>query len=195
MFDLLKELGKPDPENERRRLNLIRKIKNNMAEEHARNELYYHYAVQDLNNFNRYFESFPENCPQKRELLNNNRKIYEIHNNSRASRNKLYYNMNSKLEDEIRNIVYYLNNECQTNRKTLAKKLIKQTVSLLFGFIPIIGNAKGIIDAIIGKDLITDEELSSLDRIYSGASSLPLIGDFISWENWVMKILEKLFKL
>ena len=60
-------------------------------------------------------------------------------------------------------------------------------------FVPIIGNAKGIIDAIVGKDLITDEELSILGRVYAGFSSLPIIGDFISWENWVTKILKKLF--
>ena len=66
---------------------------------------------------------------------------------------------------------------------------------LALGFIPILGNAKGMIDAIVGKDLITDEELSTLDRCYSGVSSLPVIGDFISWENWIKKILESLFKL
>ena len=51
------------------------------------------------------------------------------------------------------------------------------------------------IDAITGKDLITDEKLDILDRLYAGVSSLHVIGDIISWENWAMKILEKLFKL
>ena len=103
--------------------------------------------------------------------------------------------MRAKLRGEIRNIIFYLNNERGINRKILAKKLIKQSVSMALGFIPIIGNAKGMIEAIMGKDLITDEELSTLERFYSGMSSLPLIGDLISWENWVTKILEKLFKL
>ena len=49
------------------------------------------------------------------------------------------------------------------------------------------------IETITGKDLISDEELSTLDRFYTGVSSLPIIGDFIAWENWVMKILKKLF--
>ena len=103
--------------------------------------------------------------------------------------------MNSKLENEIRNIIYYLNNIGETNRKNFAKKLIKQAVSTALGFIPILSNAKGMIDTIMGKDLITDEELGTLDRFYSGISSLPIIGDIISWESWIMKILEKLFNI
>jgi len=51
------------------------------------------------------------------------------------------------------------------------------------------------IDAIMGKDLITDEELKAIDSAYSGVSSLPVIGDFISWESWIMNILNKLFKI
>ena len=102
--------------------------------------------------------------------------------------------MRSELEKEIRNIIYYLNNK-ETNRKTLAKKLIKEAVSTALGFVPILSNAKGMIDAITGKDLITDEKLDILDRFYAGVSSLPVLGDIISWENWVMTILEKLFKL
>jgi hypothetical protein len=31
MFDLFKELSKPDPENERRRLNLMKRIQESMA--------------------------------------------------------------------------------------------------------------------------------------------------------------------
>jgi hypothetical protein len=192
MFDLFKELSKPDPENERRRLNLMKRIQERMARDHERDELFYNYAMNDLYNDYQYVQSLPNSCPQKASLKNNIRDIYEIHNNYRNERNELYYNMRSKLDDEIRNTIYRLK---ETNRKNFGKKLIKHAVSLALGFVPILGNAKGMIDAIIGKDLITDEELSILDRCYSGVSSLPVIGDFISWENWIQKILGKLFKL
>ncbi len=192
MFDLFKELSKPDPENERRRLNLMKRIQESMARDHERDELFYNYAMNDLYNDYQYVQSLPNSCPQKASLKNNIRDIYEIHNNYRNERNELYYNMRSKLDDEIRNTIYRLK---ETNRKNFGKKLIKHAVSLALGFVPILGNAKGMIDAIIGKDLITDEELSILDRCYSGVSSLPVIGDFISWENWIQKILGKLFKL
>ena len=192
MFDLFKELSKPDPENERRRLNLMKRIQERMARDHERDELFYNYAMNDLYNDYQYIQSLPNSCPQKASLKNNIRDIYEIHNNYRNERNELYYNMRSELDDEIRNTIYRLK---ETNRKNFGKKLIKHAVSLALGFVPILGNAKGMIDAIIGKDLITDEELSILDRCYSGVSSLPVIGDFISWENWIQKILGKLFKL
>ena len=192
MFDLFKELSKPDPENERRRLNLMKRIQERMARDHERDELFYNYAMNDLYNDYQYVQSLPNSCPQKASLKNNIRDIYEIHNNYKNERNELYYNMRSKLDDEIRNTIYRLK---ETNRKNFGKKLIKHAVSLALGFVPILGNAKGMIDAIIGKDLITDEELSILDRCYSGVSSLPVIGDFISWENWIQKILGKLFKL
>ena len=192
MFDLFKELSKPDPENERRRLNLMKRIQERMARDHERDELFYNYAMNDLYNDYQYVQSLPNSCPQKASLKNNIRDINEIHNNYRNERNESYYNMRSKLDDEIRNTIYRLK---ETNRKNFGKKLIKHAVSLALGFVPILGNAKGMIDAIIGKDLITDEELSILDRCYSGVSSLPVIGDFISWENWIQKILGKLFKL
>ena len=192
MFDLFKELSKPDPENERRRLNLMKRIQESMARDHERDELLYNYAKNDLYNKYKYIQSLPNSCPQKASLKKNIRDIYKIHNNYRNERNELYYNMRSKLDDEIRNTIYRLK---ETNRKNFGKKLIKHAVSLALGFVPILGNAKGMIDAIIGKDLITDEELSILDRCYSGVSSLPVIGDFISWENWIQKILGKLFKL
>ena len=194
MFDFFEELSKPDPINERRRLNLIKKIQGQMDRDHEREERYYRNSMNDLNNFNSYVQSLPNTCPQKRSLEYNISNIYEIHNNYRANRNESYYGMRSELEKEIRNIVYYLNNR-ETNRKTLAKKLIKDAVSNALGFVPILSNAKGMIDAINGKDLITDEKLDILNRLYAGVSSLPIIGDIISWENWVMTILEKLFKL
>lgn len=168
----------------------MKRIQERMARDHERDELFYNYAMNDLYNDYQYVQSLPNSCPQKASLKNNIRDIYEIHNNYRNERNELYYNMRSKLDDEIRNTIYRLK---ETNRKNFGKKLIKHAVSLALGFVPILGNAKGMIDAIIGKDLITDEELSILDRCYSGVSSLPVIGDFISWENWIQKILGKLF--
>ena len=194
MFDFFEELSKPDPINERRRLNLIKKIQGQMDSDHEREERYYRNSMNELNNFNSYVQSLPDTCPQKRSLEYNISNIYEIHNNYRANRNESYYGMRSELEKEIRNIIYYLNNK-ETNRKTLAKKLIKEAVSTALGFVPILSNAEGMIDAITGKDLITDEKLDILDRFYAGVSSLPVLGDIISWENWVMTILEKLFKL
>ena len=195
MFNFFEELAKPDERAERRRLELIKQIKNNMDREHEREERYYRYAMNDLNNFNRYVQSLPNDCPQKSSLNYNLENIYEIHNNNRVKQNELYYGMRENVEKEIRNITYNLNNGKVSNRKTLAKMLIKQTISTLLGFVPILSNAKGMIDAIIGVDLITDEKLDEINRFYAGVSSLPIIGDIISWENWVTKILNKLFKL
>ena len=192
MFDLFKELSKPDPENERRRLNLMKRIQERMARDHERDELFYNYAMNDLYNDYQYVQSLPNSCPQKASLKNNIRDIYEIHNNYRNERNELYYNMRSKLDDEIRNTIYRLK---ETNRKNFGKKLIKHAVSLALGFVRILGNAKGIVDTILGRDLITDEELNHIERVYAGLSSLPVVGDFIGWENWVTKIISKLFAL
>ena len=150
MFDFFEELSKPDPINERRRLNLIKKIQGQMDSDHEREERYYRNSMNELNNFNSYVQSLPDTCPQKRSLEYNISNIYEIHNNYRANRNESYYGMRSELEKEIRNIIYYLNNK-ETNRKTLAKKLIKEAVSTALGFVPILSNAKGMIDAITGK--------------------------------------------
>ena len=73
--------------------------------------------------------------------------------------------MQSILKNNIREIIY---NQKETNNKKYAKKEIKESVSMALWFVPIIGNAKGIIDAIVGKDLIRDEELSILGRVYAG---------------------------
>ena len=195
MFDFFKELAKPDEKSERRRLYLIKKIEKDMARDHEREERYYRNEMNNLNNFNRYVQSLPDDCPQKSALNYNIERIYEIHNDYRDNRNKRYYDMRSELINEISNIVYNLNNGGVSNRKTLAKMLIKQAVSTLIGFVPIFSNAKGMVDAIMGQDLITDEKLDILDRFYAGVSSLPVVGDIVSWENWVTKIIEKLFKI
>ena len=47
--------------------------------------------MNDLNNFNQYVQSLPDSFPQKRNLKNNIRDIYEIHNNHRKNQNELYY--------------------------------------------------------------------------------------------------------
>ena len=81
MFDFFEELSKPDPINERRRLNLIKKIQGQMDRDHEREERYYCNSMNDLNNFNSYVQSLPDTCPQKRSLEYNISNIYEIHNN------------------------------------------------------------------------------------------------------------------
>ena len=68
MFDLFKELSKPDPENERRRLNLMNRIQERMARDHERDELFYNYAMNDLYNDYKYIQSLPNSCPQKASL-------------------------------------------------------------------------------------------------------------------------------
>ena len=184
------DLDKESEGNKQERLRLIKKIKRNLGEEQEREEIYYNERIADLNNFNEYVESLPDNCQAKRGLTDNVREIYELENYYRDERNKRYSEIQAVLEDNIREIIY---NEKETNRKIFAKKVIKQSVSTSLGFVPILSNAKGMIETITGKDLISDEELSTLDRFYTGVSSLPIIVDFIAWENWVMKILKKLF--
>ena len=100
--------------------------------------------------------------------------------------------MHSELKEGIRRII---TNEEEREAKKYAKKIIKQAVSVAIGFVPVLGNAKGIVDTILGRDLITDEELNHIERVYAGLSSLPVVGDFIGWENWVTKIISKLFAL
>ena len=184
--DLLEE-----PEsNKRRRLYLMNQISKNLAYEHERQEQYLDREFSRLNDSIKMNESLPDYHPTKQILHDHYRNIYEIQSNYRNQINKDYYNMQSIIKNNIREIIY---NEKETNNKKYAKKVIKESVSMALGFVPIIGNAKGIIDAIVGKDIITDEELSILGRVYAGFNSLPIIGDFISWENWVTKILKKLF--
>ena len=81
MFDLFKELSKPDPENERRRLNLMNRIQERMARYHERDELFYNYAMNDLYNDYQYIQSLPNSCPQKASLKNNMKFIIIIEMN------------------------------------------------------------------------------------------------------------------
>ena len=134
----------------------------------------------------------PDNNPFKSIDLYHYKKIYEIESYYRNEQNRRYSQIESLLRQNIREI---LSNENEINNKRYAKKVIKNCVSVSFGFVPILSNAKGIVEAIMGKDLITDEELNILERVYAGVSALPVIGDLISWENWVMKILKKLFAI
>lgn len=53
----------------------------------------------------------------------------------------------------------------------------KKNLSLTIDLIPIVGDAKGIIECIVGVDLITKRELSNLERGLSLLSVIPLIGD------------------
>ena len=137
-------------------------------------------------------QSLSNKDPMKKVLINHYNKVYDIQSNYWNQKRQNYYKMNSMLEESIRDII---DNETECDDIKYVKKIIKNSVSTAMGFIPILGNAKGIVEAIIWKDLITDEELSTLSRIYARASSLPVIGDFIGWENWVNKILKKLFAL
>lgn len=50
-------------------------------------------------------------------------------------------------------------------------------ISLGLDVIPIVGDLKGIVECIVGQDLITGRELSSLERGLSLISVIPLIGD------------------
>ena len=95
-----------------------------------------------------------------------------IHINYLNNKNERYSEIQSILSDNIREILL---NENEIDRKIYAKKVLKKVVSTLMGFIPILSNAKVIVEAIIGKDLNTDKELSIFDRSYSGISSLPVI--------------------
>ena len=42
--------------------------------------------------------------------------------------------------------------------------LIYNNTSLVIDLIPVVGDAKGIIECVVGKDLITGRELSGLER-------------------------------
>ena len=50
-------------------------------------------------------------------------------------------------------------------------------ISLGLDVIPIVGDLKGIVECLVGQDLITGRELSTLERGLSLASAIPLIGD------------------
>ena len=186
------DLMSEEEENRRKRLYLTKKIKNDLAESHRREQEYMQRQFDLLDYDMQRAQSLPNKDPTKKVLLNHYNNIYDIQSNYWNQKSQSYSRMNSMLEESIRDIIY---NETECDDIKYAKKIIKSSVSTTMGFVPILGNAKGIVEAIIGKDLITDEELSTLSRIYAGASSLPIIGDFIGWENWVKKILEKLFAL
>ena len=53
----------------------------------------------------------------------------------------------------------------------------KKNASLVIDLIPMVGDAKGIIECVVGKDLITGRELSGLERGLCALSIIPLIGD------------------
>ena len=53
----------------------------------------------------------------------------------------------------------------------------KKNASLVIDLIPVVGDAKGIIECVVGKDLITGRELSGLERGLCALSIIPLIGD------------------
>ena len=190
--DAVESMMKEPESNKRRRLYLTQKIKRDFEKEHERNEREYRRYVHDYNNEMRRLHRLPDDNPYKHIMIDHYNKINDIHYNHRQRQNELYYNMHSELKEGIRRII---TNEEEREAKKYAKKIIKQAVSVAIGFVPVLGNAKGIVDTILGRDLITDEELNHIERVYAGLSSLPVVGDYIGWENWVTKIISKLFAL
>ncbi|WP_143316504.1 pre-toxin TG domain-containing protein [Clostridium sp. HBUAS56017] len=57
------------------------------------------------------------------------------------------------------------------------EKAWKKWVSLGLDVIPIVGDAKGLVEAVIGMDLITQRKLSDAERALSALSAIPLAGD------------------
>ena len=190
--DAVESIMKEPESNKRRRLYLTQKLKRDFEKEHERNERAYRRYVHDYNNEMRRLHRLPDDNPDKHIMIDLYNGIYDIHSNQRQRQNELYYNMHSELKEAIRRII---TNEEEREAKKYAKKIIKQAVSVAIGFVPVLGNAKGIVDTILGRDLITDEELNHIERVYAGLSSLPVVGDYIGWENWVTKIISKLFAL
>ena len=179
--------------NRRRRLYLTQKIQNNLAEQHRREQEYYQNEIAFLNHEMQMIQSNPYyDNRTKMEINNMYENLKNIHTNYFNDSCERYSDINSILKQNIKNIIY---NEKDFNEVRYAKKILKKSVSMALGFVPVLGNAKGIVESITGKDLISDEELNGLERVYAGVSALPVIGDIIGWENWVMKIIEKLFKI
>ena len=71
----------------------MKRIKENMIREHERKEIYYNFAMNDLINLNNIVQSLHDSSIYKRNLNNNNRNLYEIHNNYRYKKNEMYLNM------------------------------------------------------------------------------------------------------
>ena len=71
----------------------MKRIKENMIREHERKEIYYNFAMNDLINLNNIVQSLHDSIIYKRILNNNNRNLYEIHNNYRYKKNEMYFNM------------------------------------------------------------------------------------------------------
>ena len=181
--------------NRRKRVQLINQIKEQFDRDERMRQIEYQNSINFLNNqiyeinSNPYYDNY-----SKSKLTQSFKNIKQTHKNYYYQEKKRYDDMNSEIEENIRYILYE-EAKNEKNAKLYAKKIIKKCVSTLLGFAPVISNAKGMIECISGKDYITDEELSKLDRAYSGVSSLPVIGDIISWENWITKILKKLFNI
>ncbi|MDZ5010840.1 hypothetical protein GNF77_18460, partial [Clostridium perfringens] len=67
----------------------------------------------------------------------------------------------------------------------------QEYLSLVIDCVPIIGDGKGILESIIGVDLITGRELSSLERGLSLLSVIPLIGDYAVIVKGAQKVVVK----
>ena len=69
----------------------------------------------------------------------------------------------------------------------------KENVSLALDCIPIIGDAKGIIEGVVGVDLISGRHLSALERGLCLFSAIPLVGDFGTIVKGGIKVGAKAF--
>jgi len=67
----------------------------------------------------------------------------------------------------------------------------QEYLSLAIDCVPIIGDGKGILESIIGVDLITGRELSSLERGLSLLSAIPLMGDYAVIVKGAQKVVVK----
>lgn len=67
----------------------------------------------------------------------------------------------------------------------------QEYLSLAIDCVPIIGDGKGILESVIGVDLITGRELSSLERGLSLLSVIPLIGDYAVIVKGAQKVVVK----
>lgn len=63
----------------------------------------------------------------------------------------------------------------------------KRGLSLCIDVIPVVGDAKGLVEALVGRDLITGRELSGLERAISLVSIVPFYGDGLKIGSKVLK--------
>ena len=77
-------------------------------------------------------------------------------------------------------VIFFLCLSCILFSHSLAEDfdLEEEIVSVALDFIPIVGNAKGLQEAITGKDLITGKNLTTTERVLALISAIPT-GDYM----------------